>query len=172
MNIQDTLSTAIEFYTDPLLKIQFLLKIVEEYGYSDTLKQIVSSKVGYDQVRFYSLVLIGSVVSNIQFQSSTDSQELANTLNNIFEAEYEFRTDMLVCEYLLELQSEIVAIVLNEGYGLPELVTYETKITQPACVISQVLYSDSSREEEIILRNNENIKHPMFMPLVMEVLSK
>lgn len=172
MDIQDTLSTALEFYTDPLLQIQFLLKIIKMYGYSDTLKQITSSKTGYDEVRFYALVLIGSVVSNIEFKSSTDSENIATQLNDIYEAEYEFRTDISVCDYLTELQAETVGIILNEGYGLPELVTYQTKISQPSCVIAQTLYGDLTREEEIILRNNENIKHPMFMPLEMEVLSE
>ncbi|GAA09865.1 hypothetical protein ATPR_2869 [Acetobacter tropicalis NBRC 101654] len=172
MNIQDTLSTALEFYTDPLLQIQFLLKIIEQYGYNTDLKQITKSQTGYDQVRFWALVLIGSVVSSISFQSSTDSESIANKLNDIYEAEYEFRTDISVCEYLTELQAETVGIILNEGYGLPQLVTYTTKITQPSCVISQVLYSDSTREQEIILRNNDRIRHPLFMPLELEVLSE
>lgn len=172
MNIQDTLSTALEFYTDPLLQIQFLLKIIEKYGYNTDLKQITTSKTGYDQVRFYALVLIGSVVSSISFQSSTDSQQVAEQLNDIYEAEYEFRTDLSVCEYLTELQAETVGIILEEGYGLPQLVTYTTKTTQPACVIAQTLYQDSTREQEIILRNNQNIKNPLFMPLELEVLSE
>ena len=171
MDILTALQTMLEFYTDPLLQVQALLKIIGEYGYSEELRQITNSQTTYSTVRFYSLVLIGQCVGNITFISSTDSKMIVTQLNNIFEAEYEYQTDMEIFDYLSELQAQTCSYVLSQGFGLPQLIEYSPKTTLPACVIAQNLYQDGSRSDEIIQRNNSNVRHPLFMPLTLEVLS-
>lgn len=171
MTISETLQTCINYYTNTTDKVNFLLKIIYEYGYNKDLKQITSSEEGYDTIRFYALVLIGDIIGSATFQTSTDTEILAQQLNDVYEAEYIFRTDLEVCQYLTELQSETVGLLLQEGYGLPTLVDYTTRTSEPCCVIAQNLYEDLTREAEIIKRNNTDIKHPLFMPLTIKVLS-
>ena len=172
MDVQTALQTMGEFYTDPLLQIRALLKIIGEYGYSQELKQITNSSSDYTNVRFYALVQIAEAVSTVTFQSSTDSKDILTQLNDIFEAEYEFQTDMDIFDYLSDLQAQTCSVILSEGFGLPQLISYTGKEQIPACVIAQNLYQDGSRSDEIILRNNQQVIHPLFMPLTLEVLSQ
>ncbi|MBS0984566.1 hypothetical protein M2305_003277 [Gluconobacter cerinus] len=171
MDVLTALQNMLEFSTAPLLKLQALIKIIEQYGYNSELKQVTNSNSDYAVVRFYALVLIGSVVSDIEFQSSTDSRNIADQLNDIYESEYDFQTDMSVFEYLSELQAQTVNIILSDGYGLPTLTSYTSKSSMPACSIAQQLYQDGSRTDEIIIRNNSDVTHPLFMPLTVEVLN-
>lgn len=172
MDVQTALQNMLKFYTDPILQIQALIKIIEQYGYNSELNQITTSQKEYDVVRFYALVLIGSVVPTAEFTSSTTTEQIASQLNMIFEAEFEYQSDMNVFEYLSDLQAECVGLIQSYGYGLPQLISYTSKTSQPACVIAQTLYQDGTRADEIVQRNNTQTIHPMFMPLTVEVLSE
>ena len=172
MDVQSALQVMGQFYTDPLLQVRALLKIIEMYGYSAELKQITNYSDAYQCVRFYAYVQIAEAVSSIQFQSSTDSKDITDQLNAMFEAEYEFQVDMDIFNYLSDLQAQTCSVILSEGFGLPTLITYNANTSLPAVVVAQNLYQNGARSDEIILRNNQNIIHPLFMPLQLEVLSE
>lgn len=171
MDVQTTLQTMLEAFTDPMLKVQALITIIQEYGYDPDLRSVVNNSDAYANVRQNALVLIGTIVPDITFTSSTDAENLKNQISYIFDAENYCITDRQLFLYFNELQAAIQTVISENGYGLPELITYETKVSLPAALISQKLYQSGEYDDDIVLRNNANVKHPLFMPLTLEVLS-
>lgn len=139
MDVQTTLQTMLEAFTDPMLKVQALITIIQEYGYNSDLRTVVNNSVEYGNVRQNALVLIGTIVPDITFTSSTDAENLKNQLSYIFDAENYCVSDKGLFSYLNQLQAAIQTVISENGYGLPELVTYETKVSLPAALISQNL---------------------------------
>ncbi|GAN84022.1 hypothetical protein [Novacetimonas hansenii] len=170
-DVQTTLQTFITAFNDNLTKVNELIKIIEIYGYNSTLKTVVNNSDEYSNVRQNALVLIGSIIPTIIFTTSTDAENLKDELSYIFDAESYFITDRQLFTYFNDLQASIQTVLSENGFGLPELITYTTKNSLPAALISQNLYGDGSYDDDIIQRNNENVIHPLFMPLSLTVLS-
>ncbi|GAN97726.1 hypothetical protein Geu3261_0240_001 [Komagataeibacter europaeus NBRC 3261] len=74
MDVQTTLQTMLEAFTDPMLKVQALITIIQEYGYDPDLRSVVNNSDAYANVRQNALVLIGTIVPDITFTSSTDAE--------------------------------------------------------------------------------------------------
>lgn len=79
--------------------------------------------------------------------------------------------DDSVYEALIDLRAALVHDLTTRGALLPRLVTYTPAVTLPAVVLSQQIYGDASRADEIAARNN--VRHPGFVRggQTLEVLS-
>lgn len=171
MDVQTTINLMMDFYSDPLLQIKALIQLINLYGYSDSLKQVTNSSAEYQSVRFYALVGIATAVQSIEFTSSTDAQTLNLQISNIYEAELEFTQDAQLFDYLNNLQASTCSLISERGNGEPRLYKKTQKVVMPAVLWAYDLYQDETRTDEIILRNNEIVIHPLFMPTTLEVLT-
>jgi len=70
---------------------------------------------------------------------------------------------------LRTLRSAVVADLTARGAGLASIQNFQFNASLPACVIAQRLYSDPSREAELVTQANP--PHPAFMPATFTALS-
>lgn len=168
--IWNVLQEAIAVFNDPLTQVNVLFSIIEKNGYSTQFNQIETSDFTQSVIRRLCLITIGQTIPNCEFTSSNDADALKDKITNAFDAELLQITDTTLFSYLNNLLSEIQNDLTTRGYALPDLITYTTKSNLPACVVCQDYYQDSTRDDEIILRNVP--VHPLFMSETLEILSQ
>ena len=70
---------------------------------------------------------------------------------------------------LRALRAAVVADLNARGSGLASIQTFKLNASLPACVVAQRIYSDPSREDELVIQANP--PHPAFMPTTFTALS-
>lgn len=160
-------------YPDALTRIDILIKIFENAGYNKTTKSIVSTNDNQTAIilRLYILSYIAQAISGVEFQSSSDALALIVKIRPVFEAELSDDLDADTFSWVSRIFTKSLQDISTRGSVLPEINKFIADGI-PLSVIAQYLYQDGSRFDEILLRNNKKIRHPLFFNGTLEVLSQ
>jgi hypothetical protein len=110
------------------------------------------------------LVTEGLVISSMTFVSRMDVEDLQNAVNEIFDDATETAADemdQMTYRALIELQSGIIAFLVQTARPLPEMLNFAFATPMPTLVMANRLYYDASRADE--LRDENQVVHPLFM---------
>ncbi|MCP9318757.1 hypothetical protein KBX73_02990 [Acetobacter persici] len=169
--MDDIFNNIIEAYPNPNTCIDILINIFSNSGYDKTTKTIENSET-YSILRIYCLAYISYVIPSIDFTSSSDSINLISRIKPLFESEL---TDALISgdtfSWLSRIYTKCLTDISTRGSLLPQINSFYSEYL-PVPVVAQYLYQDGSRDDEIIIRNNEKIIHPLFYNGQLEVLSE
>lgn len=67
-----------------------------------------------------------------------------------------------VSDAMIAVQSAIVGYLSNAGAELPTSIIMHANVEMPAAVVAHMLYNDSSRDRELMIKNG--VGHPLFLP--------
>ncbi|HEY2243455.1 MAG TPA: hypothetical protein VGH47_04425 [Xanthobacteraceae bacterium] len=125
--------------------------------------------IGGIAVRDYSIQLALAQISRIAvamtFVSRQDVDVLITALQPSFIAAEETAADTMdsmIYRGMIELHGALINFLVQSARPLPQMLNYRFAEVLPSLVISQRLYGDASRYDEI--RNENKIVHPAFCP--------
>lgn len=171
--MDDIFNSIITMFPDPNKRLNVLINAFKKSGY-DEITQSISQSVNestYSVIRLYCLAYIANTIPYIEFQSSNDAFLILEELKSLFEAQFKITDDSDIFDYLQTIYIKIIADISARGTIMPDInYFYCEKLPLP--VVSQYLYQDGSRDNEILLRNNSKIRHPLFYTGQLEVLSE
>jgi prophage DNA circulation protein len=114
----------------------------------------------------------GKIISTMVFTSRQDVDALILMIQIPFNDSEEVTADtMSGADYiaLIELRAAIVDYLVSTARPLPSMLTYQFARSLPSLIISQRLYGDASRYDQI--RQENKVVHPAFCPLIGQALS-
>jgi prophage DNA circulation protein len=133
--------------------------------------------LGATMIRDRSIHLVlaqeGKIISNMTFQSRQDVDDLINQIQAPFDTAEENAADTMgQADYqaIIQLRAAIVNYLVITGRPLPSMLSYQFATPLPSLVISQRLYGDGSRYDQI--RAENKVVHPAFCPPVGQALSQ
>jgi prophage DNA circulation protein len=112
------------------------------------------------------------IISQMVFRSRQDVDALITVMQKPFAEVEELAADTMdnvAYRAIVELHAAVVNHLVQTARPLPEMLAYQFADPLPTLVISQRLYGDASRYDEI--RAENKIVHPAFCPLNGEALS-
>jgi hypothetical protein len=118
------------------------------------------------------LVTEGLVIADMTFVSRSDVEALQAVVNGIFDdAEETAANEMDQMSYrdLIELHAGIIAFLVDTARPLPDMVSFYFATPMPTLVMSNRLYYDASRADEMLDENK--VVHPLFMRPIGRALS-
>lgn len=127
--------------------------------------QSLSATILVQMIVRLSLAQEARLVTLVEFQSREDVESLARIMGSAFTDAAEVASDDLQADAymaIISLQATVTKFLTDVGRQLPRIVQYHFAQTLPALTISQRVYSDGSRSDE--LRNENKVVHPAFMP--------
>lgn len=154
---------------DPLDQIRLLSNMASLDVPSTEQGAVMSASI----TRRLSLVALAEAVSNYEPTSSTEARRIADRIDPIFEAETRRCADAshrTTYRMLRRLRTAVMQHLQQRGSQLPELVTHTFHTELPAAVIANMIYGDYTRADELV-RRNEPVVHPLFMPRRIESLA-
>jgi prophage DNA circulation protein len=122
---------------------------------------------------FLALAQQGKIVSQMVFVSRQDVNMLRTTLQKPFDDAEEMAADDMdntAFRAIIQLHAAVVNHLVQTARPLPEMLTYQFATSLPSIVISQRLYGDASRYDEI--RAENKVVHPAFCPPTGQALSR
>lgn len=119
-------------------------------------------------VRASALGSAAQAIADLEFTSANDARNASDTLTSQLdqlatEPVADVEIDPPVFEAVRDLIAAVTARLSAVAGTLTELTTYTPATTLPAAVVAWNLYSDASRDDEILGRN-PSIVHPLFVP--------
>jgi prophage DNA circulation protein len=115
----------------------------------------------------------GKIISDMTFTSRQDVDNLIYQIQAPFnKAEEVAADDMDAMDYeaIIQLRASIVNFLVSSARPLPSMLSYQFARPLPSLVISQRLYGDASRYDEI--RAENKVIHPAFCPTTGQALSQ
>jgi hypothetical protein len=115
----------------------------------------------------------GKIISLMGFNSRQDVDNLINQIQIPFNTAEEIAADTMdSADYIaiVELRAAIVNHLVATARPLPNMLTYQFASPLPSLVISQRLYGDASRYDQI--RAENKVVHPAFCPAIGQALSQ
>ncbi|ARW49490.1 hypothetical protein [Acetobacter pasteurianus] len=172
-DIQNIFNSFISIFQNPLDRVNALITVFGNLGYDEATKAITTTQDDKSAVIFrcYCLSYIAYTVPNIDFTSSSDALNLLDQINDIFEAQ--LKDDNIsgdTFSWLSRLKTKITTDISTRGSVLPQINQFTCEML-PLPVISQYLYQTGARSDEILIRNNNTVVHPLFYSGTLEVLS-
>jgi prophage DNA circulation protein len=136
------------------------------------LPQTLGANMIRDRSIHLALAQEGKIIASMVFVSRQDVDGLIQAIQAPFNKAEEVAADtMSGADYiaLIELRAAIIDYLVSTARPLPSMLTYQFAKSLPSLVISQRLYGDSSRYDEV--RNENKVVHPAFCPVVGQALS-
>lgn len=121
---------------------------------------------------FFALAQQARIISNTVYTSREDVDALMLKLQRTFSDAKEMAADHMdsMAYYsLVELAAAVTHHLVKTARPLPRLVNYEMPAPLSALVLSQRIYSDASRFEELLSENH--VVHPAFVRPKVRALS-
>jgi prophage DNA circulation protein len=118
------------------------------------------------------LVTEGRIIADMTFTSRQDVDAIKLEVNNIFaDAEEVAADEMDQMSYrgLVELHAGIIAFMVETARPLPVMLQFSFAQSMPTLTMSNRLYYDASRADE--LRAENKVVHPLFMLPTGQALS-
>jgi prophage DNA circulation protein len=136
----------------------------------------ITRNLGATLVRDCSIQLAlaqeGKIISAMTFASRQDVDAMIASIAPVFGPAIETAADTMdpmVFRALIQLQAAVVNHLVVTARPLPEMLTYQFAAALPSLIISQRLYGDASRYDEI--RNENKVVHPAFCPPIGQALA-
>jgi hypothetical protein len=120
----------------------------------------------------FALAQEGKIIAGMSFTSRQDVDAILQSIRAPFDSAEETVADTMdPMDYqaLIELRAAIVNHLVSSSRPLPSMLTYQFASPLPSLVISQRLYGDGSRYDEI--RAENKVVHPAFCQPVGKALS-
>jgi len=120
----------------------------------------------------FCLATVGAIIADMSFVSREAVEATKTTINAPFnDAEETAADDMAQAAYqaLVALHGAITHHLVMTALPLPRMLNYRFNAVLPTLVISQRLYYDGSRADQV--RDANNIVHPAFCPIHGQALS-
>jgi prophage DNA circulation protein len=120
----------------------------------------------------FALAQEGKIIGAMEFKSRQDVDDLIIAIQVPFNKAEEVAADSMdamTYRAIVELRAAIVNHLVSTARPLPSILTYQFAGPLPSLVISQKLYGDASRYDEI--RDENKIIHPAFCPPIGQALS-
>lgn len=175
-DVNSIFSNIVAMFVNPQDRLNFLCGLMTSFGYDTSFQSIDS--VGEPNTNAYfrqnCLIYIAQSAGQINFQTITDAQSCVALISPMFEAEitYLFNNSFFdLGETFNDIKSKTILTINQQTEDLPYIVSLTTKISIAPCITAYIQYEDSSRDMEIIYRNNSSIIHPGFPPMTIQVLS-
>lgn len=124
-------------------------------------------------MRRAALTEMANAVSQYTPASSDEAMQTRDMVIGFLDVEITHagdQSDDAVYEALRTLRSQVSKDLNQRGAQLPQLVTVQTNLPQPALVLAQRLYRDAARSDELI--GEASPIHPAFMPTSFKALSQ
>jgi hypothetical protein len=115
-------------------------------------------------VRF-CLIAEAQIVQAMDFRSRDDVQAMMKTVNEAFDPAMDFAADNQepeVFQALKALHAAVIRDLIERGRKLSQIVPYQFGKRLPSLYLSQRLYGDAGRADE--LKDENKAVHPAFMP--------
>lgn len=129
----------------------------------------VTYTVGGALTRDYSILMClaqqSNVIAGMEFTSRQDVESLLSSLQQPFRDSEDTAADtmgQIVYQSIVALHASVVNHLVSTARPLPMLTTYQFNDILPTLIISQRLYANASRYDEI--RKENKIVHPAFCP--------
>lgn len=120
----------------------------------------------------YSVSQLVVIVSKMEFKSRDDVEDLLGHLKTAFDNAKDFAADYMDNSgYLIivQLAASISRHLAETARPLPRLVDYVLPRSLPALAVSQRIYADGSRSDELVDENK--VVHPAFVRPTIRALS-
>lgn len=166
-------SSFLYIFQNPMDRVSALVNMFYSLGYNTATKTLTTTEdeVSATTLRCYCLAYIAYTVPNIEFTSSSDALDLISKLNPIFEAQLKDTTiNSDTFSWIARLKRKIITDISVRGSILPQINQFYCELL-PLPVVSQYLYQSGDRSDEIMIRNNATVIHPLFHTGTLEVLS-
>lgn len=126
-----------------------------------------------DLFRRAALVALCRASTSYQPSSFDDAAALRTQITDLLDAEILIAGDQgadATFDALRNLRTAVVRDLTARGANLAQLTTITSPTTMPSTVIAQRVYRDSERADELVIQANP--RHPAFMPVSFQALSK
>lgn len=113
-----------------------------------------------------------TVILDVQFSSRDDIDAMMSKMASAFDTAQEFVADIhdpLIFQSLIKLGGSLINHLANTARPLPRIITFNLNATLPALALSNRIYYDPNRYQELI--NENKVVHPAFMPRDIRGLS-
>jgi len=131
-------------------------------GFTDRSTQVATNQNETTvMVRGSALAAAGEQAAGLTFFSARGPRALMASLASVADS-FEDRASDEVFEAMQALRADLAHLLEQQVVRLPDVATYTPPRTLPALVVSQMVYGDASRDEEIVERNG--LLHPAYVP--------
>lgn len=124
-------------------------------------------------VRSTAIVEGARAAAKVTFDSFDDAAALRDQFTDAFDELLGGGVSDDAFDALRALRASVVSDITTRGADLARLVRVTPARTQPALLLAHGLYGDSSKHVDVLARNAQRIRHPLFVPggRELEVLS-
>ncbi len=146
--------------------------IVVLYGLENVRKDLMAEApmtLGATLVRNSSIYLClaqqSQLIADMTFESRQDVQAVIQQMQPWFDEAEEVAADTMdpmVYRSLVQMRGAVVNHLVVTERPLPEMIGYQFNAALPSLIISQRLYGDASRYDQI--RKENKVVHPLFCP--------
>ncbi|MBF0892709.1 hypothetical protein HKD28_15055 [Gluconobacter sp. LMG 1744] len=174
-SIINVFDNIVSLYPDPVQRISIMITMFASVGYDPNNRVLVptANEATATSLRIMLLSYMSAAVSEVEFDSSSSANSLLSTLRPLFNAQMTDKTlDANGFNRLQRLFGKIVADISSRGSTLPQVVSFYVDPSDdiPLPVLAQYIYQDGSRSDEILLRNNSTVVHPLFVNTTLEII--
>ena len=113
-----------------------------------------------------------NIIIDMQFESCDDVEKTKAMINASFGRLEELladQMDSMTFQAAIGLHAAITFYLIENARPLPRMLNYSFNVTMSTLLLSQRLYADAGRADDI--RNENRIIHPLFCPRVGRALS-
>jgi hypothetical protein len=125
------------------------------------------------QAIIFCLAAESRMITAIEFTSRDDVDTMIGTMKTAFDTSREILADAVDStqyQTVIYLGGALINYLATTGRPLPRMITFDLAASLPALSLSQLVYYDASRWEELIAENKT--VHPAFCQREMRGLSK
>lgn len=105
------------------------------------------------------------IIAEMTFRSTSDAGKVAEEMHREFDAAAEAASDgkdAAVYVAILSLHASVTKHLADIGRKLPRIIPYRFPASMPSLAMSQRVYQNGERSDELIAENS--VRHPLFMP--------
>jgi prophage DNA circulation protein len=166
--VVDVVQALVASQNDPSDQLRSLVTLASQ----TVISPLPGAAIAGNLVTFVALSVLGNTIQAYEPTSSTDAQNVINTITPVFQTAIQVAGDAFDYDSYGALNQIFFGCVQDmtaRGSLLPPLIEWTVPANMPACTLAQLMYQDGGRDDDLILRVNPI--HPLFMPQQFVALS-